>query len=549
MALDHTDTSQKWWRGAVIYQIYPRSFQDSNGDGVGDLVGITRRLPYVADLGVDAIWISPFFTSPMADMGYDVSDYCDVDPVFGVMEDFDSLVEKAHELGLKVIIDQVLSHSSDQHPWFQQSKLDRDNAKANWYVWADARPDGTPPTNWQSVFGGSGWAWNPKRKQYYLHNFLASQPDLNFHNPEVQDAMLDTVRFWLDRGVDGFRLDTANFYFHDKELRDNPPLAKGAANDVPDINPYGYQDHLYDKTRPENIGFLKRFRALLNEYPGTASIGEIGDGTRSLKTMAEYTAGNDRLHMCYSFDFLSPDFSVEHFRGCVEDFEAASHKFSDGSSWPCWAFSNHDVIRHMTRWAEEGDHDTIAKLAAAMLLCLKGSVCFYQGEELGLTEAEIAFEDLTDPYGINFWPEFKGRDGCRTPFPWERALAFAGFSEVKPWLPVPDEHISAASDTQIGSNGSIAEFYRDFISFRKSQPTLISGDISFVDWSPTGLAFTREGEGERLLCLFNLAARAQAFKVPKNWVLTEFSPTEPKGRAISGPVELPPHGFMVARIG
>ena len=260
-----SNAGDDWWRGCVIYQIYPRSFQDSTGDGSGDLAGITARLPHVASLGVDAIWLSPFFKSPMADMGYDVSDYCAVDPMFGTIEDFDRLVAEAHRLGLKVIIDQVLSHTSDQHPWFKESRASRDNPKADWYVWADPKPDGTAPNNWLSVFGGPAWEWDGTRKQYYMHNFLASQPDLNFHNPEVQDALLETVRFWLERGVDGFRLDTVNYYFHDRKLRNNPPMPRGSMAGIPDVNPYGYQNHLHDKTQPENLAFLKRFRALLDE--------------------------------------------------------------------------------------------------------------------------------------------------------------------------------------------------------------------------------------------------------------------------------------------
>lgn len=269
-----------WWKGAVIYQVYPRSFQDTTGDGYGDLAGVTKRLPYIASLGVDAIWLSPFFTSPMADMGYDVSDYCNVDPMFGTLADFDALMAEAHRLGLKVIIDQVISHTSDKHPWFVDSRASRINSKADWYVWANPKPDGTAPTNWLSVFGGPAWEWDGVRKQYYMHSFLASQPDLNFHNPEVQDAVLETVRFWLERGVDGFRLDTVNHYFHDKLLRDNPPLVddESFGLDASDVNPYGMQDHLYDKTRPENVAFLKRFRALLDDYEGRATVGEVGMG-------------------------------------------------------------------------------------------------------------------------------------------------------------------------------------------------------------------------------------------------------------------------------
>ncbi len=507
-------TEADWWRGAVIYQIYPRSFQDTTGNGIGDLKGITGRLGYIADLGVDAIWLSPFFTSPMKDMGYDVSDYCDVDPVFGDLSDFDALIVRAHDLGLKVMIDQVLSHSSDQHPWFRESRLSRDNAKSDWYVWADAKPDGTPPTNWQSVFGGAGWTWDPKRCQYYQHNFLTSQPDLNFHNTDVQDALLDAVRFWLERGVDGFRLDTVNFYFHDQQLRDNPPMGS-AGNDVPEMNPYGFQDHQFDKTRPENIGFLKRFRALLDEYPNTTAVGEVGDGDRSLKTMAEYTADGDRLHMCYSFDMLGPEFSVAHFRKCVEEFEKASQTFGGASSWPCWAFSNHDVIRHMTRWADHADDQVqLAKLAGAILMSVKGSVCIYQGEELGLTEAELEFDELTDPYGINFWPEFKGRDGCRTPMVWESNAPSGGFSSGQPWLPVKTPHLAMAANGQAGREDSVLEQYRRFLAFRRTRTSLIAGDIKFLDW-PDGLAFIRCDGDEATLCVFNLTKETVTFAAPK----------------------------------
>ncbi|PIV74623.1 MAG: alpha-glucosidase, partial [Rhodobacteraceae bacterium CG17_big_fil_post_rev_8_21_14_2_50_65_11] len=301
-----TVPDQDWWRGAVIYQIYPRSFQDSNGDGIGDLSGIIHRLDHVARLGVDAVWISPFFRSPMLDFGYDVSDYRDVDPMFGSLGDFDALIARAHELELKVLIDLVLSHTSDQHAWFQESRQSRENARADWYVWADAKPDGTPPNNWLSIFGGSAWEWDGERMQYYLHNFLTQQPDLNLHNPDVQDGLLDVVRFWLERGVDGFRLDTINFYFHDKDLRDNPALPPEARNATiaPEVNPYNWQDHIHDKNQPENLDFLKRFRAVLDEFPAVTAVGEVGDAQYGLEIQAQYTYGGDKVHMCYSFEFL-----------------------------------------------------------------------------------------------------------------------------------------------------------------------------------------------------------------------------------------------------
>ncbi len=299
-----------WWRGAVIYQIYPRSFRDSDGDGIGDLPGILEKLDYVAGLGVDAIWISPFFKSPMADFGYDIADYRAVDPMFGTLEDFDRVLQRAHALGLKVMIDQVLSHTSDQHPWFQQSRQSRDNPKADWYVWADAKPDGSPPNNWLSIFGGVAWQWEPRRGQYYLHNFLTSQPDLNFHNPDVRRAVLENVEFWLQRGVDGLRLDAINFCFHDRLLRDNPPkppelrVGRGFSPD----NPYAFQYHWHNNTQPENLAFLEELRALMDRYPGTAALGEISSED-SLATMDEYTRAG-RLHMCYSFDLLTEDASA-----------------------------------------------------------------------------------------------------------------------------------------------------------------------------------------------------------------------------------------------
>jgi len=271
------ETDADWWRGAVIYQIYPRSFQDSNGDGIGDLAGIVRRLPHVASLGVDAIWISPFFKSPMRDFGYDISDYRDVDPMFGTLEDFDALIAEAHRLGLKVMIDLVLSHTALEHAWFLESRVNRTNPKADWFVWADPKPDGTPPNNWLSMFGGSAWQWDSPRRQYYLHNFLAEQPDLNFHNPAVQDATLDNVKFWLDRGVDGLRLDAINFCFHDAQLRDNPPkpahlrVGRGFSAD----NPYAYQYHHYNNTRPETLVFMEQLRALMDRHPGSAALGEF----------------------------------------------------------------------------------------------------------------------------------------------------------------------------------------------------------------------------------------------------------------------------------
>jgi len=495
-----------WWRGAVIYQIYPRSYQDTDGDGIGDLKGIIKRLPHIAGLGADAIWISPFFKSPMLDFGYDVSDYCDVDPMFGTLADFDDLIVEAHRLGLKVMIDQVISHTSDQHPWFKESRSSRTNAKADWFVWADPKPDGTPPNNWLSIFGGSAWQWDTRRLQYFLHNFLSEQPDLNFHNPAVQDALLETVRFWLERGVDGFRLDTINFYFHSASLKDNPALPASERNDsiAPAVNPYNHQDHLYDKSQPENLAFLERFRALLDEYPARAAVGEVGDAQRGLQILADYTSGNNRVHMCYSFDFLGPDkLNAHRVRSILETFQNAA---TDG--WSCWAFSNHDVMRHATRWsAGEADRTAYLKVISALLMSLRGSVCLYQGEELGLGEADLKLEELQDPYGIRFWPEFKGRDGCRTPMVWNGKDASGGFSKAKPWLPVPAEHLKLAVDTQTGDATSLLEHYRRFLAFRKTHPSLAKGEMEFIDTEGDVVAFTRREGNEQIVCAFNLGSK------------------------------------------
>lgn len=531
-----------WWRGAVIYQIYPRSFQDSNGDGIGDLPGITARLDHVAGLGADAIWISPFFTSPMKDFGYDVSDYCDVDPMFGRLADFDALVARAHDLGLRVMIDLVLSHTSDRHPWFADSRKARQGTKADWYVWADPRPDGTPPTNWLSIFGGSAWQWDARREQYYLHNFLTSQPDLNFHNSDVQQALLDVARFWLDRGVDGFRLDTINFYFHDRYLRDNPPLPVEDRNDrtAPKVNPYNHQMHLFDKSRPENLEFLRKFRAVLAPY-GAAAVGEVGDSERGLQIMAEYTSGGDKVQMCYPFELLQPARVTAAEVKATFDLLAAEAP----DAWPCWSYTNHDTVRHITRW---GLDDRAVRCYLMMILSLRGSVCLYQGEELGLPEAEIAFEELQDPYGIEFWPEFKGRDGARTPMVWQTDNGQGGFSTAaKSWLPVTAPHLARSVAAQAGRADSLLEYYRAALAFRRAHPVLAGGEMSPVAVQGDVVGFTRHGDAH-LFCAFNLGAEAARVAVPAgNW--------KPLAQDLGGAspgeagVALPGWGFVILEKG
>ncbi|MDE2145311.1 MAG: alpha glucosidase [Burkholderiales bacterium] len=537
-----------WWRGGVIYQIYPRSYADSNGDGIGDLRGITRRLDHVAALGVDGIWLSPFFKSPMKDFGYDISDYRDVDPLFGSRDDLKALIDRAHALGLKVMIDQVYSHTSDQHPWFVESRSSRDNPRADWYVWAPAKDDGTPPNNWLSVFGGSAWQWDTRRRQYYLHNFLTSQPDLNFHHPQVRQAVLDSVKFWLDFGVDGYRLDVVNFYFHDRQLRDNPARGEpdGADPAVPAANPYGWQWHRHDKSQPENLGFLQRLRSLLDEYPDTTMVGEIGDDD-GLARVAEYTGGGDKLHMAYCFDLLGTPHDAPYLHRVLTRFGQVV-----GSGWPCWAVSNHDVVRVATRWGGAQPAPELLRLVAALQLSLRGTPCLYQGDELGLPEAEVAYEDLQDPYGIAMWPEFKGRDGCRTPMPWDSQAADLGFGSGtgRPWLPLEPRHRALAVDRQLADPGSLLHHYRRLLAWRRGQPALLHGEMDLLPSHPQVLAFVRRQAGERVLCAFNLSERPCGYGLPEGLAVARVldeSGVQGAGLAGAG-LRFEPFGGLFARL-
>ena len=536
--------SQSWWKGGVIYQIYPRSYMDSRSDGIGDLKGITMKLEYVASLGVDAIWLSPFFTSPMDDFGYDVSDYRNVDDMFGSLEDFKALVDEAHRLNLRVIIDQVISHSSDQHEWFKESRSSRDNSKADWYVWADPKEDGTPPNNWLSLFGGSAWQWDTRREQYYLHNFLTSQPDLNFHNPEVRQANLDNMRFWLDLGVDGFRLDTVNLYYHDAELRNNPPLPadEPTPGGIHRSNPFSRQRHIYNLSRPESIDFLRDMRKLMDEYPGTTTVGEIGvDPYSALERMAEYTSGGDKLHMAYTFDLLENESGAEFVRGVLKKFKERA-----GDAWPCWALSNHDVERSASRWGKDQDPTLFPAISLAMLMSLRGSACLYQGEELGLPQAEVPFERLQDPYGITFWPEYKGRDGCRTPMPWSDA-DHGGFAIVEPWLPVDERHLPLSVSEQEDSKGSTLRSVRQFINWRKKQPALIDGDLELVEGTGEALVFTRSCDQQKLLVAINMTGESifvpYIDEIEKVHIEHGFT-----GRFVDSQIELPPYQALYADI-
>ena len=504
-----TAKTHEWWRGAILYQVYPRSFADSNNDGVGDLKGITDHLDHIASLGVDGVWLSPFFKSPMKDFGYDVSDYCDVDPIFGTLADFDALSTRAKALGLKVVIDQVFSHTSDEHDWFLDSRSSRNSKHADWYVWADAKPDGSPPSNWQSVFGGPAWTWDARRGQYYMHNFLASQPQLNVRNPEVQDALIAAARFWLDRGVDGFRLDAINFAIHDPSLRDNPPIN----DDRKRTRPFDFQDKIYNQSHPEIIGFLNRIRDLTDSYEGRFTVAEVG-GDHADREMKEFTAGDDRLHSAYGFLYLYADALKAELIGIGDSMWPDQQ----GEGWPSWTFSNHDAPRAVSRWAEGRDEKAFAEMALLLLMCLRGNVFVYQGEELGLPQAYVPFERLVDPEAIANWPQTLGRDGARTPIPWVASAPNAGFSTVEPWLPVDPRHLALAVDAQEADPHATLHVARRVIGLRKQHPALRLGGLELVD-GPQGLLvferYERGGvDGERLLCVFNLGHTAVEWTPP-----------------------------------
>ena len=502
-ALPAADQTMPWWHGATIYQIYPRSFMDSNGDGIGDLRGITCRLDHAAALGVDAIWISPFYTSPMIDFGYDIADYCDVDPIFGTLADFDALVARARELGLKVIVDQVYAHTSYLHPWFAQSRMDKSNPRADWYVWADPKPDGSPPNNWQSVFGGPSWCWDARRGQYYLHNFLKEQPQLNVHHRDVQDALLGVAKFWLDRGVSGFRIDALNFTMHDPMLRDNPP-----APDDGQIRtrPFDFQLQTYNQSHPDIVHFIERLQGLIASYPDTFSLAEVG-GRNALAEMKAFTCGSARLDSAYGFDFLYANALTP---ALVERaLSAWDGPAQDG--WPSWAFENHDAPRALSRWCEAQDRDAFARMKAMLFFALRGNLILYQGEELGLLQQEVPFEQLQDPEAIANWPLTLSRDGVRTPLPWQTQQEHGGFTQGTPWLPVGEDNLARSVDRQEADPASLLNFTRRLLGIRQASPALRHGACKVLACTESLLALSRHHGEETVLCVFNFSALEQAW--------------------------------------
>ena len=538
--IDQPLLDTKRGEGISIYQVYPRSFFDLSGNGVGDLAGIKSKLAYVASLGVDFIWIGPFYRSPMKDFGYDVSDYCAVDPLFGTIDDFKALIAEAEKLRLKVMLDMVLSHSSNQHPWFIKSASDRHNPKHDWYVWVDGDNPEQPPNNWLSVFGNSAWEYHKGRGQFYLHNFLKEQPDLNFHNPEVQAAMLDVCKFWLDLGVKGLRLDTVNFYFHNQQLKDNPLIEDQtlAVTDAPDCNPYTRQVHLYDKNQPENIQFLKQLRKLADNYD-CVLLGEVGEtGQATAKIIKAYTAGEDLLQLCYGFDFIGGSFTAEHYHQTITNFWQEAK-----GGMICNSFGNHDAKRFISRWSHNKNYEAnFARLCCTLLMFIKGSQCIYQGEELGLSEYDISLEEIQDPYGKAFYPEYKGRDGARTPMVWDQAQSNAGFSQAKKtWLPIPADHLPKAVSAQEKEAKSLLNFYRQMLKFKKMHPALNFGQITTEIIAPNLLKISRYQTGEKICGYFNFSDQKINLPAIKERAIAK----EPWLQDASITDVLKPYGFLI----
>ncbi|HEU5324692.1 MAG TPA: alpha-amylase family glycosyl hydrolase [Candidatus Limnocylindria bacterium] len=485
----------RWWQTGVVYEIYPRSFADANGDGVGDLAGITSRLDYLAWLGVDAIWIAPFYPSPMADFGYDVADYADVDPRFGTLDDFDALLAAAHERGIRVLIDYVPNHTSDRHPWFVESRSSRDNPKADWYYWRDAGPNGELPNNWISMFAGPSWGWDEQRGQYYLHTFLPEQPDLNWRNPATRDAMFDVARFWLDRGVDGFRIDVAPMVMKDPELRDNPPNPN--RGEWHRLGSWSEQIHLNDHNHPEMHDLYRDFRRLLESYPGDrVSIGELHHP--DFDTWAAYYGERqDEIHVPFNFHLTFSDWNAAAVRRAVEGVQGALPP----GAWASWVLGNHDQPRFASPHRAGRDQ---AKVGMLLLLTLRGTPTIYYGEEIGMVDVPVPTEAAQDP--LERREPGRGRDPERSPMQWD-ASPNAGFAAAvaKPWLPIAADADTVNVAGQSEDRHSILTLTRDLIRLRREHPVLHRGDFERFGPTPDGVfAFRRMGEEGQLNVVLNL---------------------------------------------
>ena len=498
-----------WWQRAVVYQIYPWSFQDSNGDGIGDLPGIISRLDYLKgtpdSLDVDAIWLSPVYPSPMHDFGYDVMDYRNIDPRFGTLADFDRLVAEAHRRGIRVVMDLVLNHTSDRHPWFIDSRSSRASSKRNWYYWPDGKAGGRPPNNWAARFGGPAWTRDPHTGQYYLHSFLPEQPDLNWTNPAVRDALFDVVRFWLERGVDGFRLDAINWLGKDTRWPDNPRQLAWRS--------YYRQVHRYDRDQPQAHEVLRALRATIKDRPETVLVGEASSDTPG-GPAAFYGTGTDELHEVFDFRLLRSRWQADRFRRLILESDRAVPR----GGWPTVVFSNHDQSRHIDRYGKGGDPVRRARAAALLLFTLRGTPFLFYGEELGLRDGKLRRSDLRDPYTIRYWPWKKGRDPARTPMPWDDSPQ-AGFTTGTPWLPLSLDwrHTNVACEQR--DAGSMLSLYKRLIRLKKSSQALMAGTYEPVETGPKECllyqrVFQAEDHAEAMLIAVNFSPRALTVTLP-----------------------------------
>ena len=487
-----------WWKHGVVYQIYPRSFMDSNGDGVGDLAGIRAQLDHLAWLGIDAIWLSPIFPSPMADFGYDVSNYCDIDPRFGDLAEFDALLAEAHARGIRVMLDWVPNHTSDQHAWFRESRASRTSAKRDWYVWRDARADGSPPNNWAAMFGGPAWQLDAETGQLYLRSFLKEQPDLNWRNPEVERAMHGVLRFWLDRGVDGFRIDVIHRIAKDPELRDNPPSDRPGPG-------WGGQLHVHDENHPDIHGFLRRIRAVLDQYDERAAVGEVG---LVPDQVASYYGRGDELHLAFNFAFLLARWDAATFARELAHFEGVV----PAEGWPDLVLSNHDIPRHATRWDHPELGEARARAMAVFLLATRGTPFLYYGEELGMRNGEIPPERRQDPLAWTL-NEKASRDGERTPMQWSPEPG-AGFSSGDPWLPLASGWQTRNVEAQRADRTSLLWLYRDLLALRRRTPALERGSFRELPGGSGVLAWERRQERSRALVALNFGDVERAATFP-----------------------------------
>ncbi len=490
---------RSWWQHGVVYQIYPRSFMDTNGDGIGDLEGIRARLDHLAWLGVDAIWLSPIFPSPMADFGYDVSDYTDIDPLFGTLAEFDRLLADAHARGIRVILDWVPNHTSDRHAWFVESRSSRTSPKRDWYVWRDPAPGGGPPNNWVSVFGGSAWQLDPASGQYYLRSFLVEQPDLNWRNPEVVDAMHGVLRFWLERGVDGFRIDVIHRIAKDPLYRDNPASAEPGPG-------FGGQVHVHDENHADVHALLRGIRAVLDAYPERMTVGEVY--IMDPAQVASYYGRGDELHLAFNFSFLRAPWSAEAFAREIERFEG----LLPPDAWPDNVLSNHDVPRHASRYDDPRHGEARARMAALLLLTLRGTPFLYFGEELGMRNGEVPPERLQDPLARTLHPKLS-RDPERTPMHWDGS-AGAGFTTGEPWLPIAADFAVRNVAAQRADRGSILWLYKDLLALRRGTPALERGAYRALASKPGVLAYERHHAGSRALVALNFGESACSAGLP-----------------------------------